>query len=435
MSGNRKITKEQFSAGTTIDTTRIDKALDDTFHELNEVAQIDGRWMPVNYVAHWSPSRSWIRVEVEGTTNGQMNNRTRVHPLFYPGQLEHSLPFLVCRNWNDEYFPRIRSDVPNTLTHNEWRHKGFIDSKYEILAEQWCRGGDVNYGPTSTDPSTGAPNLAYQNLNFDMTPPAVAAAQPWNSFASQAVYTSAAAPAVTSQIHPMNNKYHAVTFSYYFAEPVILSAINVVAAQEHPISYHASGRTLATGYGMTGFTGLGYKDNVLQAVLFDDSPVKTTDALKHIELVRLPSFNLNQTGAEFWGAHSTAVGGAPLSGDKNPFLSAQVLIDNEFNSENRQLNDIAVNVRSHNQGEQDWFHKVFPTSELGGDSTVGAEYVKMTPTYSGGSTWGIFMNQKNLNIPIPRNSRVRFSIIVKGWLTTQAFEWNSNLTVLEQTQT
>ena len=417
MSGNRKITKEQFSESTTIDTTRIDKALDDTFHELNEVTQIDGRWMPVNYVAHWSPSRSWIRAEPEGGAFGPMNNRTRTHPLFYPGQLEHSLPFLVCRNWNDEYFPRIRSTVPNTLTHNEWRHKGFANSSYELLQEQWCRGSDVSYGPTGTDPSA---TTSYLNPNFDMTPPAVAAVQPWNSFASQAVYTSAAAPPVTTQIHPMNNKYHAVTFSYYFAQPVILSSINVVAAQEHPISYHASGRTSPGGlaYGFLPIAS-GYKDSTLQAIPYDDSPVQTTDVLKQIELTNnytapVAGFNLNETGAEFWGAASKAVGGAPLTGDKHPYLSAQVLIDNEFNSENRQLNDIAINIRSKNEGEQDWFHKVFPTSELGLASTVGAEYVK---------------------IPIPRNSRVRFSIIVKGWLTTQAFEWNSNLTVLEQTET
>ena len=56
---NRNLTEEQFSEGTTIDGTRIDKALDDMVDHHNDIPKGDfqGRWMPVTYVMSWTPSR------------------------------------------------------------------------------------------------------------------------------------------------------------------------------------------------------------------------------------------------------------------------------------------------------------------------------------------------------------------------------------------
>lgn len=433
MSGNREITDEQFSAGTTIDSSRIDNAVDDAMQHINNIEQIEGRWTPTNYVAHWSPARAFDRMRSEPNANGILNNRTRIHPLIHAGNFEHTLPFMPCRNWNDEYYPRIRSTTPNTETHNEWRHKGFALNVVDIEQENWCRGSDAGYAPVSTTPADSGAGTSYTDAALDLS-----LANP-NTYQSYALYTGGAAPAVSTQIHPMSNKYHAVTFSYYFAEPVILSAVSVVAAQEHPISYHASGVGAGPTYYGLPAGSVGFKDAPLQATPYDDNAVKGTIAAKHIELTTDADFNLNETGAEYWGAYSQACGGAPLSlRGKNPHLSAQILIDNDFNTENRHLNDIAFQVFSRdsaNGNSDDWFNKVFPTSNRGAVGTAGATYTNFTPEYPGGSTWGVFIDKKDLNIPIPRNSRVRFSIIVRGWLTTQGFEWNSNLTVLEQTET
>lgn len=435
MSGNRKITNEQFSAGTTIDGSRLDQAVEDATQHINNIEIIEGRWTPTNYVAHWSPARAFDRMRNEPNANGILNNRSRIHPLIHAGNFEHTLPFMPCRNWNDEYYPRIRSITPNTETHNEWRHKGYAVNVLDVEQEKWCRGSDGNYGPVSTNPADSGVGTSYPSVDIDMSPTITTP----NSFQSYTDYSNPGAPNFSTQIHPMNNKYHAVTFSYYFAEPVILSAVSVVAAQEHPISYHASGVGPGPTYYGLPAGSVGFKDAPLQATPYDDSPVKGTFATKQIELTTDIDFNLNQTGAEYWGAYSTACGGAPINlRGKNPHLSCQVLIDNEFNSEERKLNDIAFQIFSRdpaNGSTDDWFHKVFPTSNRGAVGTAGATYTNFTPEYVGGSTWGVFMDKKDLNIPIPRNSRVRFSILVRGWLTTQGFEWNSNLTVLEQTET
>lgn len=445
---NRKITDHQFSAGTTIDATQIDQSLEDAIKSINEIEQINGRWTPTNYAAHWSPARAEKRSNSEPNANGALNNRTRIHPLIYAGSYEHCFPFLVCRNWNDEYYPRIRSSTPNTETHNEWRHKGFIRDVDDINTELWCRGSGNNYIPVSSDPSDSGPGTSYTDVNEDLFP-IRNGYRPYTTTGNNG-YTDDPSLTNNTAIHPMSNKYHAVTFSYYFTEPVILSAINVVAAQEHPISYHGSGiGTVPPNlyYGLPVGSD-GFKDAPLQATSYNEVMTVTSNAAKHIELTTDPQYNLNETGAEYWGAYSSACGGDKLQGTtpvglptgKNPFLSCQVLVDNEFNSEERKLNDIAFQTfsrnNSENGGRDDWFHSTFPTANRSGlNPGAGPTYDTMDPQYPGGTTWGVFIKKQNLNIPIPRNSRVRFSIIVRGWLTTQGFEWNSNLTVLEQTET
>ena len=58
----------------------------------------------------------------------------------------------------------------------------------------------------------------------------------------------------------------------------------------------------------------------------------------------------------------------------------------------------------------------------------------MEPRFAGGPTWGCWMQENNLNIPVPRDSRVRFQVIAKGVRAVQLFDWHISMTVLEQVE-
>jgi len=55
MSANKRITEEQFTDGSTIDGTRIDKAYDDTYRKLNNISKADLKqiWVPRTIYSGW----------------------------------------------------------------------------------------------------------------------------------------------------------------------------------------------------------------------------------------------------------------------------------------------------------------------------------------------------------------------------------------------
>ena len=57
---NRHLTEEQFSEGTTIDGSRIDKAIDDIMDNHNNIqtGDMEARWMPNTITANWQPSNN-----------------------------------------------------------------------------------------------------------------------------------------------------------------------------------------------------------------------------------------------------------------------------------------------------------------------------------------------------------------------------------------
>ena len=432
MASNRKVTKSQFSAGTTIDGADIDATVDEFVEEHNEVPRgfTDGRLTAVNYVAHWSPTKPHYTNSQEPGAGGTFTNLGRQVPVNYTSWTEHNFPFLVCRNWLDETFP-LSLTVPDPPTlNNEYRHKGFASHGDLDLHEIWTRGTPTNTGmPTyiENDPAVAD--------SMDINPGV-------NGFSS--VRKRIGFPATVIPVyHPMNQRYLAATFSYYFDKPVVLSSINVVAASEHPISYFGAGQNLVgpTYFQMDTTNDRDYKAPAatvaMGATQYDDPVIRTTTTTKYIEdCTDGATNNIGETGNVFPGANSMGLGGS-LSPIGNFVPIVQVSIDNEFNPEKRELNNLAVNIREmgHNAGAYK-FNRLHPTSRRSGPApaTVGATFTDMQPEYPGGATWGVFITEQNLNIPIPAGSRVRFSIIVKGFNACHAFEWNSNLTVLEEVE-
>ena len=433
MASNRKVTKSQFSAGTTIDGADIDATVDEFVEYHNEVPRgfTDGRLTPVNYVSHWSPAKPhFTNNEEPGPGVSTFTGIGRQVPVNYTSWTEHNFPFLVCRNWIDETYP-LSLTVPNPPTlNNEYRHKGFASTSDLDLHEIWTRGTPTATGiPTYTVNDPAIPN------SMDILPDN----NGYGSVSKRLGFAGFQIPVY----HPMNQKSLAATFSYYFDKPVVISALNVVAASEHPISYFGSGVNLATPatpfFNMDTTNDLDYKapHAVLnrQAVQYDDTTMRTTITTKYIEdCTDGTTNNIGYTGNVFPGADSMGLGGS-ISTLGNFYPKVQLSIDNEFNTEKRELNNLAVNIREmgHNGGAYK-FNRLHPTSRQSGPATVGADYTDMEPTYPGGATWGVFITEQNLNIPIPAGSRVRFSIIINGNNAAHAFEWNSNLTVLEEVE-
>jgi len=418
---NRKIVKEQFADGTTIDGSAIDKALDELVDYHNEVPAgfIDGRWMPVNYVSHWSPARSYWRSQTEPSNTDPYDNRSRQGPQVNTNVHEHYFPFLAVRNWEDEHYPVSIANLTPQTYDNEYRHKGFSQNVSALGSESFTRA-TTNGKQEFTDPAD----------------PAAGDIDDANGIYSYNNWETGATVDMIS--HPQNNKMLAVTFSYYFKKPVILSALNVVANQEHPISYYASGYStagapLSAHFQMNTAQPRSYKSNIFGTIPWDNPTLRCKDTNKFIEDMNDLETNLAETGAEFSGAQLYGVGGSKTDPNSGINISTQVSIDNEFNKEQRELNNMAVQIR--NIDTKCMFNRMHTTNNRDGAyDYTGGQYTDMEPAYPGGSTWGIWITEKNLNIPIPRDSRVRFTVLVRGLMASQAFEWNCNLTVLEEVE-
>ena len=432
MASNRKVTKSQFSAGTTIDGADIDATIDEFVDYHNEVPGgfTDGRLTAVNYVSHWSPAKAhYSNSEEPPATSGGLTQLGRHIPSNMTAWTEHNFPFMVCRNWLDETYPLALTTANPPTLFNEYRHKGFATQIDLDRHEIWVRG---------TPSATG---LATYTSNDPAIPDSMDIVPYNNGFSSVAKHINVAAMPVPIA-HPMNQKYLAATFSYYFEKPVVLSSLNIVAASEHPISYFGGGRDLVdplkTYFTMDTINDRDYKaaDAVVPrtATQWDDPTIPTTIATKWIEdQTNSTNNNIGETGNVFPGPDSMGLGGSVAG---NFYPTVQLSIDNEFNTEKRELNNIAIQVREmgHN-GSAYKFNRLHPTSRRRvSQPEVGVTFTDMQPEYPGGATWGIFITEQDLNTPIPAKSRVRFSIIIKGWMAAHAFEWNSNLTVLEEVE-
>ena len=417
MASNRKTTKEQFSEGTTIDGSAIDKAIDDIVDTHNNIPAgfTDGRWMPVNYVSHWSPARSHWRSQSEGAGIAPLNNRARIGPHINACAYEHYFPFLGVRNWQDEEYPVAIATANNNQYDNDYRHKGFTINTVDLANEEWTRSTTTGL-PEFKDPSTaGAGDIDNANGLFSY---------------NEMLLGASGGEDITS--YPQNNKMMAVTFSYYFNKPVILSSLNVVANQEHPISYYSSADNItadpANRYAdIDTVTPKDSKRNTFQPREYDNPTFRGKDNTKFIESVDDSDSNIAETGAEFCGINCNAIGlGIPN-------VSVQVSVDNEFNKEKRELNNVVIQIREIQEAYD--FNRLHTTNNRdAAHGFTGGPYTDMEPAYPGGSTWGLWITEKDLNVPIPRDSRVRFTVLVRGFVATQSFEWNCNLTVLEEVE-
>ena len=448
---NKKITNKQFASGTTIDGSEIDHAIDEIVEMHNEVpaGDTEGRLLKTDYIGHWSAARStWNSVAEDEPTSGVVvaPPQGRISPSHSLGGAEHYFPFMVCRNWIDETYP-LSVTVPDPITlENEYRHKGFTIRETELDYDKYIR----NLLPTGqviaivNDTGVGA------TMDFST------AFGQWTSGPiSINEYGAGAATATGTAIESsIGNKYMAVTFSYYFDKPVVLSALSVIAAQEHPVSYFTMGDNTPVDAGNPFFqvqSTAPFKDATAGTVQYDNEMTATAESFrtidvstvgggrKYIETNAAAYSDIEKTGNSFPGSNF-----AP----SHPEMTINISLDDAFNTEQRNLDSVIINAHGGRLGEGDpgesknWtFNSATTTSNTmanlvvaGTTSTCGGAYMDMQPAYPGGSTWGRFFMEQNLNVPIPAKSRVRFSIIVKGHGTALSHEWNTCLTVLEEVE-
>ena len=440
MSSNRRTTDKQFSEGTTIDGSEIDHAVDEVVEYHNEVpaGYTEGRYTKTDYVGHWSPARTFYSQVPEADagdldglgTVGSIGAASRTSVAHYGGGFEHYFPFLVSRNWLDETYPLVTtvSQEPAPVLQNEYRHKGFVDAPSQIESDRYIRATN-----------NGIPDWIANDAGVAATLDATIG----NTMGSM-VQMSTGAPAAYFRADQgtMNGKYMAVTFSYYFDKPVVLSALSVCANQEHPISYFTMGDLAGLYWGINQPASENYKsapaifgvtqwDNEQDAV----NGFRNTTAGKQIEINAAAYNSMAKTGNTFYGSTEEQ--------KAHDNICIQVSIEDTYVAGKSNLDQTVYN----NKGGTDNFvpteqprsrwlfnrnHTTSNTTANAAPDTCGGAYTDMVPAYPGGPMWGRWMVDQNLNIPIPAGSKVKFSIICKGLIATQGHEWNTCLTVLEE---
>ena len=123
--------------------------------------------------------------------------------------------------------------------------------------------------------------------------------------------------------------------------------------------------------------------------------------------------------------------GSHVDGDPANDLVVNIEVDNPFLPENRALSSVVY----HRGG--------FKVTSQNFRGIPAAPTVDMRPPHPGGYIQGIFMDDQDLNIPLPRDARARMSVLIPyttatGWLQGggiwfgQYYSWT--LTVLESTE-
>ena len=158
----REITDEHFSDGTTIDGNRIDKALGDVVESFNDISYgyLRKRWVPVTYVAGWSP-QSPESIDAVGEAGFDSNAPfawlpNPPAPLNSGDELmggmigpTHRWPWLRVRNFMQEVAAHtLGSDLGDDVVFsNPYRLKGIRVGGIEPFG-----GTVITAGPGPTDP-------------------------------------------------------------------------------------------------------------------------------------------------------------------------------------------------------------------------------------------------------------------------------------------
>lgn len=410
---NRDLTDEQFSEGTTIDGSRIDKAIEDIIDTQNSIPNknTEALWTPTTYVMCFAPARPFHRFQrnlIEGPAapygrcglNRSMQTQN------------HLFPFLSSHNTEFTTFPYV--EQPTLGINNEYRNKGFFYNPPEDAFDS-TQYGSVAWGDVNNSNNTLPPN----KVSGVLSPAGAGNGTSWQQ-----------------------KKYFTCMFPFYFNKPVIIMDVSVFAAQEHPTSFfNGQERIVALKYYDLGPDG--YKDPALPMIAaqkyypaFANAP-PTPNSIESVEEglfsatvpVGTDGTLPSATGFEFPGELYT------FSQQNIGCGTIQISIDNPMHSEKRELNNVVFNKTKLGDTAHR-FNQFHTTNNTAGHAVPlsGGEYVDMTPEYPGGSTWGVWIREENLNIPIPRDSRVRFSVINKGFRAGQLFEWNCALTVLERVE-
>ena len=432
---NRHLTEEQFSEGTTIDGSRIDKAIDDIMDNHNNIqtGDMEARWMPNTITANWQPSNNLRRCMSTNPINAGsarygFNQRDYLHQAWFP--------FLVSRNGANEVFPS--NEQPNAFQ-NEYRTKGYYYNPERDKA-------DDNEGRGLGIPASF--NMPVDSNDVNPWAPVAQLGPTWQDAA-------APGPGINSTVlgngpSPMHQKYFTLTIPLYFKKPIIITNVSVFAASEHPLgAYNSLMDIAAPGVNWANQCTMnadGYKNNGNIADqgnydcympnrntandAFEASPDQLFSSVALAGKDELPSTCGFEMPGDLYTSTQRNIGDGTI----------QIIQDNEFLKEKRQLNNVIFNKtgfsdsvyrfnRFHTTTNRNYIPNVNPL----GDAN-GAEYQDMSPRFSGGPTWGIWIKEDGLNIPVSRDSRLRFCVTTKGYRSSLLFDWHIALTFLEQVE-
>ena len=426
---NRRLTKEQFSKSTTIDGSRIDKAIDDIIEKHNNIEPQDQEavWMPSTINCNWSSSRTFLRQ----SQNNPLRAGDLRSGLNVTQQMERDwFPFLFASNTVSEVFPSDQQPsqfgIPGIQ--NRFRNKGY---SYNPFSDRV----DETYGRYS-------PNRNSANEAFDVNDNATqmsnwgAAGASWGGINNIVEGNGS--------IVWLNKKYMTLTIPLYFKDPVILTNVSVFGGQEHPLASY-NGYFDSAGFTNTScqINADGYKEAVAQNTHdnYDTYMPNAATTYAYEYEVTEDAISNNPPANTFLAAATGMERPGELSSFTQRSLSdatIQVLLDNKDLPENAALSQVIYSQSD--LGDTRWkFNRNFNTSNRGtvvnartlGDD-AGMLHQDMEPRFSGGPTWGTWVKQDNLNIPIPGDSRIRFCVTVRGTRPSFIFDWHLALTVLEQ---
>jgi hypothetical protein len=433
--GNRATTDEQFSKGTTIDGSRIDKALGDIVEKHNEIptGDTEARWTPNTYSVSWSSPRPSVR-HANSNPNGRAGS-TR-SGCNVTDQLQRDwFPFLISRNTPAEIFPA--TNYPSDGIQAEFRNKGYwVDKTVDSAAQaipRWQKTPPVSLGV-----------FTYQGSDCNDT------AQALNTWAaSGGAWGNITNLASGNGPSPLQWRYFTLQIPMYFKDPVIITNVSVFGAQEHPYSPY-NGYLDTSGGGNTQYqisATDGYKDPGVATGAGSDftDPVQPQTTVGNAFEGEVVEEVLNGTpSADTYLAATTGMErpGELYTATQQNFGDGtiQILLDDKFQPEKPEL--ASVLFTQSDLGDSTWRFNRNPTTNNHNTSANGSiladdcgqRFEDMSPRFGGGSTWGTWVKQDNLNIPIPADSRVRFCVIVRGIRPSFIFDWHLALSFLEQTK-
>lgn len=130
---NRHVTQEQFSDGTTIDGSRVERSLQELEEHVNEVPKGDvrNRFTQTQFVSGWMPhAEAWADgSDYTGSTSGNYNAELGVRES--TGLVGTMFPFLPVYN-SEKNLSQITPIVEPSSYTNKHRHKGYETSGIPI---------------------------------------------------------------------------------------------------------------------------------------------------------------------------------------------------------------------------------------------------------------------------------------------------------------
>lgn len=418
--GNRHLTKEQFSEGTTIDGSRIDKAIDDVIEAHNEIKRgdMEAIFTSNTITANWQPSKSLMRFRPN-----TINTTTRYGVLQTDAKQWDWFPFMCATNAESEVFPSDEQPSTTLGFTNRYRTKGYYGYPTDAIDESRSRNSN---------------NLDTMNTAGDSND--ASAAFPGTAGGAGFLFPENPKGSGNDATHKL---YFTLDIPMYFERSIIITNVSVFGGQEHPLGAYNSFIEPGTPGNVNQIGADGYKDGV--NIVPIGPTVPSYDAYMPNNSF-LTAFESNREGVHSANIGTTlpATTGVELPGELYTWTqqnlgnaTVQISMDNFNLPENKVLNsvifsktDLGDSAHRFNRSRTTTNRGTWSGGQILGENQ-GQLYQDMEPRYSGGTTWGTWIKEDNLNIPVPANTRLHFTVTVKGFRVPQLFDWHIALTYLE----